>query len=142
MPHFHNCNGFCKNSTPHLDEIQIVSNEAQTGKRETWHMPKARLHKQSVWLRKVSGNVFSPFLFHLPVAVDQRCNQVEPIAGLDWRLVAAVLTSSLFALAAESFGDASLGAGALELATTMIQGLRVVGIRDLKDKSAKENWWA
>lgn len=112
--------------------------EAQTSKGGTWYMPKALLHKQNIWLRKAFGNVFSPFLFDAPAAVDQRCNYVEPITGSDWRVVAAVLTSSLFALAAESFGNSTLGGGALELSTTMIQGLRVVDIRGLKDKSAKE----
>jgi hypothetical protein len=96
------------------------------------------VHKQNIWLRKAFGNVFSPFLFDVPAAVDQRCNYIEPVAGLDWKVVAAVLTSSLFALAAESFGNSALGGGALELATTMIQGLRVVDIRDLKGKGAEE----
>ncbi len=47
-----------------------------------------------------------------------------------------MLTSSLFAFSAESFGSASMGAGALELATTMIHGLRVVDVRNLKDEEA------
>jgi hypothetical protein len=105
--------------------------EAQIGTGGTWYMPKALLHKQNIWLRKAFGTVFSPFLFDAPAAVDQRCNYVGPIEGLDWRTVAAVLTSSLFTLSAESFGNSTLGAGALELATTMVRGLRVVDVRGL-----------
>lgn len=112
--------------------------EAQTGSGATWYMPKALLHKRNIWLRKAFGSVFSPFLFEKAAAVDQRCNFVEPIEGLDWKLVAAVLTSSLFALAAESFGNSTLGAGALELATTKIQGLHVVDVRCIEDKKGKE----
>jgi hypothetical protein len=112
--------------------------EGQTGAGGTWYMPKALLHKRNIWLRKAFGSVFSPFLFDTAAAVDQRCNFVEPIAGLDWKVVAAVLTSSLFALAAESFGNSSLGAGALELATTKIQGLRVVDVRGLRYKQKEQ----
>ena len=72
-------------------------------------------------------------------AVDQRCNYVVPVEGVDWKALAAVLTSSLFALSAESFGSASMGAGALELATTQIQELRTVDLRDLKDAAATKD---
>jgi len=108
--------------------------QAQTSKGGTWYMPKAKLHKMNVWLRKGIGSVFSPIIFENASAVDQRCNYFEPLQGIDWRIVAAVLTSSLFVLSAESYGSASMGAGVLELATTMAHGLRVVDVRGLKDK--------
>jgi hypothetical protein len=113
--------------------------EAQTSKGGTWYMPKALLHKQNIWLRKAFAKVYSPYLFETPAAVDQRCNYVEPIEGLDWKLVAAVLSSSLFALSAESFGNSNLGAGALEVATNMLRGLRVVDVRSLKDTKAEND---
>jgi hypothetical protein len=113
--------------------------QAQTSKGGTWYMPKAKLHLMNIWLRKAFGSVYSPFIFDTPAAVDQRCNYVLPRKGVDWEVLAAFLTSSLFALSAESFGSASLGAGALELATTMIHGLRVVDVRDLKDSHAKND---
>jgi hypothetical protein len=50
---------------------------------------------------------------------------------MDWRLIAAILTSSLFALSAESYGNATMGAGALEIATKKVPELRVVDVRTL-----------
>ena len=113
--------------------------QAQTSKGGTWYMPKAQLHKVNIWLRKAFNTVYSPFIFEKGAAVDQRCNYVVPVEGIEWKELAAVLTSSLFALSAESFGSASMGAGALELATTQIQELRTVDLRDLKDASAKRD---
>jgi hypothetical protein len=110
--------------------------QAQTSAGGTWYMPKAQLHRTNIWLRKAFNSVYSPFIFYTPAAVDQRCNYVVPLEDLDWKIVAAALTSSLFALSAESFGSASMGAGVLELATTMTHGLRVVDVRSLKDDKA------
>lgn len=110
--------------------------QAQTSSGGTWYMPKAQLHETNLWLRKAFNTVYSPFIFETPAAVDQRCNYILPLEGIDWRVIGAVLTSSLFAFSAESFGAASMGAGALELATTMIHGLRVVDVRILKDEAA------
>jgi len=110
--------------------------QAQTSSGGTWYTPKAQLHKMNVWLRKGIGSVHSPFIFETAAAMDQRCNYVLPLEGIDWRVVAALLTSSLFALSAESYGSASMGAGVLELATTMTHGLRVVDVRTLKDAEA------
>lgn len=110
--------------------------QAQTSPGGTWYMPKAQLHEVNIWLRKAFNSVYSPFIFETAAAVDQRCNYVLPLEGIDWRILGAALTSSLFAFSAESFGSASMGAGALELATTMIHGLKVVDIRGLKDEQA------
>jgi SAM-dependent methyltransferase len=92
-----------------------------------WYAPKARPHPAHIWLRKAVDGTFAPLLFQDPAVVDQRCNSVTPEADLEWPLLAAVLTSSLFALAVEVLGSASLGAGALE-ATTL--GLRDVPVLD------------
>jgi len=92
----------------------------------------------NIWLRKAFNSVYSPFIFDTAAAVDQRCNYVQPLGNIEWKPLAAILTSSLFALSAESFGSASMGAGVLDLPTTKIQDLRVVDVRDLKDKVARE----
>ena len=123
--------------------------QAQTSAGGTWYMPKAQLHRTNLWLRKGIGSVYSPFIFETAAAMDQRCNYILPLEGIDWRSVAAVLTSTLFALSTESYGSASMGAGVLELATTMAHGLRVVDVRTLKDSGAAkelldlaENVWS
>jgi hypothetical protein len=108
----------------------------QTSRGGTWYMPKAKLHRVNIWLRKAFNCIYSPFIFDPGAAVDQRCNYVVPIEGIDWKALAAVLTSTLFGLSAESFGAASMGAGALELATNQIQGLRIVDLRDLQDAAS------
>src|SRR5438270_9771408 len=113
--------------------------QAQTSAGGTWYMPKAKLHEMNLWLRKGVGSVHNPFIFETPAAMDQRCNYVLPADGIDWKVVAALLTSSLFALSAESYGSASMGAGVLELATTMTHGLRVADVRNLKDAKAIED---
>ena len=113
--------------------------EAQTSVGGTWYMPKAILHKHHIWLRKAVGTVFSPFLFDTAAAVDQRCNFIEPAEGVSWKVLAAMITSSLFVLAAESWGSANLGGGALELATTNLRGLQVLDVRDLKDEKAQSD---
>jgi hypothetical protein len=110
--------------------------QAQGSAGGTWYMPKAQLHQMNIWLRKAFNSVYSPFIFDVAAAVDQRCNYVQPLDNIEWKTLAAILTSSLFALSAESFGSASMGAGALELPTTKIQDLRVVDVRDLRDKVA------
>ena len=113
--------------------------QAQTSEGGTWYMPKAQLHEVNIWLRKAFNTVYSPFIFEKAAALDQRCNYIVPKESIDWRELAAFLTSSLFALSAESFGATSMGAGALELATTQIHELRTVDLRDLKDASAKKD---
>jgi len=113
--------------------------KAQCSSGGTWYMPKAQLHRANVWLRKGMGGVYSPFIFETPAALDQRCNYFLPLENLDWRVVAAALTSTLFGLAAESSGNASMGDGVLELATTMLQRLRVVDVRGIKDAKAKKD---
>jgi hypothetical protein len=112
--------------------------QAQGSTGGTWYMPKAQLHQMNIWLRKAFNSVYSPFIFDTAAAVDQRCNYVQPLGNIEWKPLAAILTSSLFALSAESFGSASMGAGVLDLPTTKIQDLRVVDVRDLKDKVARE----
>jgi hypothetical protein len=98
-----------------------------------WYGPKAIPHTAHIWLRKAFNTNFSPFILEKAVALDQRCNYVLPKQGLDWKLVAAVVTSSLFALSVESYGNATMGAGALELATKKLPEVRVPDIRALSD---------
>ena len=56
-------------------------------------------------------------------------NYLLPKEGIDWKLLAALLTSSIFALSLESAGSTSLGAGALELPTTKLSKIMVPDIR-------------
>jgi hypothetical protein len=102
--------------------------EAQGG--SVWYAPKARPAAHNVWLRKAFDGVFSPFLFAKPALVDQRCNSLTPVAGIDWQEVAAALTCSLFAYSLEINGSASMGAGALEAPTTKLSALRALGRRE------------
>lgn len=123
-----------------------ATEKKQTGRRQTikqvleaqnpggfWYAPKAQPHEAHIWLRKAFNTVYSPFIFEHAAVVDQRCNYVIPTDGVDWKELAAFLTSSLFALSAESFGAASMGAGALELATEQIRDLKAVDLRSLKE---------
>ena len=104
--------------------------EAQGG--SVWDAPKARPVAHNVWLRKAFDGVFSPLLFTKPALVDQRCNSLAPVAGIDWQEVAAVLTCSLFAYSLEINGSASMGAGALEAPTTKLRDYPVLNVAKLK----------
>lgn len=96
-----------------------------------WYAPKARPHAAHIWLRKAIDGVHAPLLFlNKPAVVDQRCNSVTPI-DLPHDLLAAVLTSTLFAYAVEVDGAASLGAGALEATTTHLRDYPVFDPRPL-----------
>ena len=101
--------------------------EAQGGGR--WYAPKALPTKAHIWLRKAVEGTFAPFLFGKSVVMDQRCNRIVPKRGIAWRELAAVLSSSLFALALESDGTASMGAGALEWPTKKLKLARIVDVR-------------
>jgi hypothetical protein len=106
--------------------------KAQSGTH--WYSPKATLHEEHIWVRKAFGSVYSPFLFKNRIVVDQRCNRIHPKGKQPWELIAALLSSSLFSLSVESAGASSLGAGALEVATTMLRQIRVPDIRLLTEK--------
>ncbi|HEX8817285.1 MAG TPA: hypothetical protein VF753_17455 [Terriglobales bacterium] len=118
-------------------EHQTISQALKAQSGGLWYGPKAIPHTAHVWLRKAFNTNFSPFILHNAVALDQRCNFVTPKSGLDWKLVAAIVTSSLFALAVESYGSATMGAGALELATKKLPELRVPDIRNLVETERK-----
>lgn len=105
--------------------------EALTAQGGTvWYAPKARPHAANIWLRKAIDGLHAPLLFTSPAVVDQRCNSLTPI-DLPWELLAAVLTSSLFAYSVEVHGAASLGAGALEATTTHLRSYPVLDPRRL-----------
>ena len=105
--------------------------EAQGGR--SWYAPKARPHKHHIWLRKAIDGIFAPYLFETAALVDQRCNSLVPDADIDWKELAAILTSTLFAYSVEING-AAMGAGALEAATTKLREYPVVNIRALSSK--------
>jgi len=103
-----------------------------------WYAPKAVAHKSHVWLRKAIDAVYAPFLFDKAAALDQRCNGVVPRSNLPWELVAAALTTTLFSLALECQGAASLGAGALEVPTRSLREVPVVDVRGLTASEAAD----
>lgn len=96
-----------------------------------WYAPKARPHAANIWLRKAIDGLHAPLLFATPAVVDQRCNSLTPIHDLPWELLAAVLTTTLFAYSVEVHGAASLGAGALEATTTHLRTYPVFDPRGL-----------
>jgi hypothetical protein len=110
--------------------------EAQSG--GVWYAPKARPNRHHVWLRKAFDGVFAPFLFDKPALVDQRCNSVSPLSGIEWNELAAAPTSSLFAYSLEINGSASMGAGALEAPTTKLRSYPVLDINQLKPSARKK----
>jgi hypothetical protein len=103
--------------------------EAQGG--GLWYAPKATPHPARLWLRKACNSIYAPFVFVTASVVDQRCNYIEPKAGIPWELLAAVLTSTLFAFSLEINGSASMGAGALEAPTTKLRQYPVLDPRTL-----------
>ena len=109
--------------------------EDQSG--EIWYAPKAQPYEHRIWLRKAIDGVFAPYLFETPTLVDQRCNSICPDDDIDWKELAAILTSTLFAYSLEINGSASMGAGALEAATRKLRGYPVLNIRALSAKDRK-----
>ncbi|MGI0133413.1 MAG: hypothetical protein ACREBW_00430, partial [Candidatus Micrarchaeaceae archaeon] len=106
--------------------------EAQSG--GLWYAPKARPNKHHIWLRKAVDGVFAPYLFETASLVDQRCNSLSPSDGIEWKELAALLTSTLFAYSVEINGSASMGAGALEAPTTKLRAYPIFDIRTLSAK--------
>lgn len=129
---------------------RAATDRKQSGKSQTmrealtaqggraWYMPKAQPAKHRIWIRKAFDGVFAPFLFQEAALVDQRCNGIQPIIGLEVDEVAAVLTSSLFAYSLEINGSTSMGAGVLEAPTRPIRGFPVMDVRALPE-SARED---
>jgi hypothetical protein len=100
---------------------------AQSGAR--WYAPKATPHDANVWVRKAFHGIYAPFLFGKEAVVDQRCNYLKPKKKVSWKELASLATSTLFALAMESAGGASMGAGALEVPTKLLRRVRVPDVR-------------
>lgn len=124
-----------KKQTGKRQSIQEVL-EAQSG--GLWYAPKAKPNQAHIWVRKAYGSVFAPFLFSTPRVVDQRCNFLEPKPGIDWEVIAAILSSSLFTLAVESSGGSSLGAGALEVPTKKLPEVLIPDVRHLTNPEQSE----
>jgi hypothetical protein len=137
------------------DKPQTIEEVLEKQGGSTWYAPKASPVRAHIWIRKAFGDCYSPFLFEGPVLVDQRCNKIEPVAGLDWSVVAAYMTSSVFSLSLEVNGAAGLGGGALEVTTTKLQDILVPDLanwnesqrralvelaNDVWSKSAPRSW--
>lgn len=110
---------------------------AETLKRQSgglWYAPKAVPNQANLWVRKAFGEIYSPFVFETPQVLDQRCNYLNPKGALSWQAIAAVLSSSVFALAVEAAGSASLGGGALEMPTRKLREVSVPDIRKMTEE--------
>lgn len=110
--------------------------EAQSG--GLWYSPKAKPAFHHIWLRKAFNTIYAPFLFDKASLVDQRLNSLSPVEGVDWKELAAILTSSIFAYSLEINGSASMGAGALEAPTKKLRDYPVFDIRQLKPALRKK----
>jgi hypothetical protein len=110
--------------------------EAQSG--GLWYAPKAKPAFHHIWLRKAVNSTYAPFLFAKASLVDQRLNSVSPVKGIEWKELAGILTSSLFAYSLEINGAASMGAGALEAPTTKLRDYPVIDITKLKAPARKK----
>lgn len=110
--------------------------EAQGG--SLWYAPKAAPHRHHVWLRKAFGGVYAPFLFRKATLIDQRCNAIAPLEGFTWEEIGALLTTTLFAYSVEINGSASMGAGALEAATTKLREYPVLDLAQLSSRDRKQ----
>lgn len=110
--------------------------EAQGG--GLWYAPKATPHPAGIWLRKACNTIYAPFLFDTAAVVDQRCNYLEPKTGISEELLASVVTSTLFAFSLEINGSTSMGAGALEAATTKLRQYPVFDPRILTAPEKRE----
>ena len=122
-----------RQATGHRTIEQVLGEQSGS----TWYAPKAVLHRSHIWLRKAFHGTYAPLVFEDAQVLDQRCNYINPRDGLQWTELAALLTSSVFALSVEAEGSASMGAGALELPTTKLVRLRVPDIRGLSRKERK-----
>jgi hypothetical protein len=103
-----------------------------------WYAPKAAPHESRIWFRKAVDGVFAPYLFSNPVVFDQRCNYIDPKTGIEWKVIAAIVTSTIFALAVESEGISAMGAGALEMTTKLLREVRIPDVRSLDKKQRKK----
>lgn len=109
--------------------VQTISEALGRQGGAYWYGPKATPQEAHVWVRKAFDKTYSPFLFEQPMMLDQRCNYLLPHRGISWQALAAVLTSSVFALSIEAAGSASMGGGALEIPTTKLSNIMVPDIR-------------
>jgi methylase of polypeptide subunit release factors len=110
-------------------KVQTIRSALESQGGKYWYSPKAQPHDAHMWVRKAIDSTHAPFLFANAVTVDQRCNMVVPITGVEWKELGALLTSSVFVLGLEAAGAASLGAGALEVATRRLGTTRVLDLR-------------
>jgi SAM-dependent methyltransferase len=93
-----------------------------------WAVPA---HPARLFLTKAYAARFVQRLAKAPVMADQRVYTVEPAAGVDVEVLAAVLNSTYTAFALESLGRASMGEGALEWTVGDAATLPVIDPRGL-----------
>ncbi|HUH01782.1 MAG TPA: hypothetical protein VML75_07285, partial [Kofleriaceae bacterium] len=93
-----------------------------------WSLPA---HPARLFLTKAYAARFVQRLAPVPMLADQRVYTVEPAAGIDVEVLAAVLNSTYTAFALESLGRASMGEGALEWTVGDAATLPVIDPRGL-----------
>ena len=91
-----------------------------------------------IWLRKAFNTIYAPFLFDNAALADQRLNSIAPNDGVEWKALAAAITSSLFAYSLEINGGASMGAGALEAPTKKLRDYPILDVTQLKTPAKKK----
>jgi hypothetical protein len=96
-----------------------------------WFWPAARQHKTKIAIRKAIGQRYAPFVFSAPTLLDQRLYLVLPRQNVDWEVLAAYLSSSLFALAVETAANLSLGVGYLTFGAHVLQRLPSIDLQAL-----------
>lgn len=109
---------------------------AMAGKKH-WYWPTEPLKEGRVALRKGIGDVYAPFLFTDPVAFDQRLYVLTANQSIGDDVLAAYMSSSLFALALEVNADMGLGGGVLSFGTKALRCVPTVDLSLLAAPAAK-----
>ena len=110
--------------------------EKQGGK--LWYAPKARIKGANIWLRKAFNTNLAPFLFEKEMVVDQRCNKIIPKEEISWEELAAIMSSTVFAMIIEVNGASAMGAGALEAATEQLKRYPIPDLRSIDKNTRKD----
>jgi hypothetical protein len=98
-----------------------------------WYYPAATTHSTRIGVRKAMMQKYAPFLFDTRVLLDQRLYVVNPRPDVDWEIIAAYLSSSLFPFALETTANLSLGVGYLTFGTYALRRLPCLDLRALTE---------
>ena len=115
----------------HVARHRALARRPTLAARGRWWTLGARPAR--LFLTKAYDARFAQRFSPAPLYADQRVYPVEPRAGVDVEVLAAVLNGTLAALALESLGRASLGEGVLEWSVADARDLPVLDPRRLSD---------